>query len=42
MSTAPRETIIKYADISSDILKECIAEYQTMAEVADGHAVGVG
>ncbi|EPF74613.1 hypothetical protein [Acinetobacter rudis] len=39
MSTAPRETIIKYIDTSSDILKECITEYRTMAEAADVHAV---
>ncbi|WP_353174196.1 hypothetical protein [Acinetobacter rudis] len=39
MSTAPRETIIKYVNTSSDILKECIAEYRTVAEAADGHAV---
>ena len=42
MSTAPRETIIKYVNTSSDILKECIAEYREMAEAADGHAVDVG
>ncbi|AOA58288.1 hypothetical protein [Acinetobacter larvae] len=38
MSTAPRETIIKYVNTSSDILKECVAEYRTLAEAADGHA----
>jgi len=42
MSTAPKETIIKYIDTSSDILKECIAKYRTMAEAADGHAVDIG
>jgi hypothetical protein len=42
MSTAPRETIIKYVNTSSDILKECIAEYRTLAEAAYGHAVDAG
>lgn len=41
MPTAPKETIIKYVNTSSDILKECVAEYRTMAEAADGHAVDV-
>ncbi|WP_353172490.1 hypothetical protein [Acinetobacter rudis] len=41
MSTASCETIIKYVNTSSDILKECVAEYRTMAEAADGHAVDV-
>ncbi|MDQ8936661.1 hypothetical protein [Acinetobacter rudis] len=42
MSTAPKETIIKYVNTSSDILKECVDKYRTMAEAADGHAVDVG
>ncbi|MDQ8934483.1 hypothetical protein [Acinetobacter rudis] len=42
VSTAPRETIIKYVNTSSDILQECIAEYRTLEEAADGHAVDVG
>lgn len=41
MSTAPKETIIKYVNTSSDILQECITEYRTMAEAADGHAIDV-
>ncbi|WP_353171350.1 hypothetical protein [Acinetobacter rudis] len=42
LSTAPRETIIKYVNTSSDILQECVAEYRTMAEAADGHAIDIG
>jgi len=42
MSTAPRETIIKYVNTNSDILKECITEYRAMAEAADGHTIDVG
>ncbi|MDQ8951822.1 hypothetical protein RFH42_02480 [Acinetobacter rudis] len=42
MSTAPRETIIEYADTNSDILEKCIAEYRTLAETVDRHAVDVG
>lgn len=42
MSKAPKETIIKYADTSSDILQGCVAEYRTVAEAADGHTVDVG
>ncbi len=42
LSTAPRETIIKYVNTSSDILKECVVEYRTLAEAVDGHAVDVG
>jgi len=42
MPTAPRETIIKYTNTNSDILKECITEYRAMAEAADGHTIDVG
>ena len=38
MSTASKETIIEYANTNSDILKECIGQYQWMAEQADKHA----
>ncbi|OTG86496.1 hypothetical protein B9T31_08390 [Acinetobacter sp. ANC 4558] len=38
MSTASKETIIEYATTNSDILKECIEQYQYMAEQADKHA----
>lgn len=39
MSTAPRETIIKYVNTSSDILDEMVEEGGAMAEAADGHAI---
>jgi len=38
MSTASKETIIEYANTNSDILKECIGQYQYVAEQADKHA----
>ncbi|MDS7693921.1 hypothetical protein N7562_06945 [Acinetobacter soli] len=38
VSTASRETIIEYADSSSDILESCITEYRAMAQKADEHA----
>ncbi|WP_288384905.1 hypothetical protein [uncultured Acinetobacter sp.] len=38
LSTAPRETIIEYADSSSDILEACTAEYRAVAQKADEHA----
>ena len=38
MSTASKETIIEYANTNSDILKECIGQYQWVAEQADKHA----
>ena len=38
VSTAPRETIIEYADTNSDILEACTAEYRSMANKADEHA----
>lgn len=38
MSAAPRETIIEYADSSSDVLESCITEYRFMAKKADEHA----
>lgn len=38
MSAASRETIIEYADSSSDILESCITEYRSVAQKADEHA----
>ncbi|WP_151833556.1 hypothetical protein [Acinetobacter ursingii] len=38
LSTASRETIIEYADSSSDILESCITEYRNVAQKADEHA----
>ncbi|RSC23568.1 hypothetical protein [Acinetobacter sp. FDAARGOS_515] len=38
LSTASRETVIEYADSSSDILESCITEYREVARKADEHA----
>ncbi len=38
VSTAPRETVIEYADSSSDIFESCISEYRAVAQKADEHA----
>lgn len=38
MSSASRETVIEYADSSSDILESCITEYRAVAQKADEHA----
>ncbi|KAF1025712.1 MAG: hypothetical protein GAK29_01776 [Acinetobacter bereziniae] len=38
LSSATKETIIEYIDTNSDILENCITEYRTVAEKADGHA----
>lgn len=38
LSSATKETIIEYTTANSDILENCITEYQTVAEKADGHA----
>lgn len=38
LSSASTKTIIEYVDTSSDILENCITEYRTVAEKADGHA----
>ncbi|OTG85515.1 hypothetical protein B9T31_12040 [Acinetobacter sp. ANC 4558] len=38
MSTASKETIIEYTTTNSDVLKECIGQYQYVAEQADKHA----
>ncbi len=41
LSTAPKETIIKYAITNSELLEACTAEYRSMAEKADEHAIDV-
>lgn len=41
LPTAPRQTIIEYTIINSELLKACTAEYRSMAEKADGHAIDV-
>jgi len=33
-----KKTIIEYTIANSDILENCITEYRTVAEKADGHA----
>lgn len=38
LSSASKETIIEYTGANSDILENCITEYRTVAEKADGHA----
>ncbi|MRT38795.1 hypothetical protein GJV03_16625 [Acinetobacter sp. RIT698] len=38
LSSSSKETIIEYTNTSGDILENCIIEYRTMAEKADGHA----
>lgn len=41
LSTASRETIIEYTITNSELLESCTAEYRSMAEKADGHAIDV-
>ena len=41
LSTAPKETIIEYTVTNSELLEACTAEYRSMAEKADGHAIDV-
>ena len=41
LSSAPRQTIIEYTITNSELLEACTAEYRTMAEKADGHAIDV-
>ena len=38
LSSASKETIVQYTIANSDILENCITEYRTVAEQADGHA----
>ena len=39
LPSATKETIVEYTIANSDILENCITEYRTVAEKADGHAV---
>ena len=41
LSAAPKETIIEYTITNSELLEACTAEYRSMAEKADGHAIDV-
>ena len=41
LSTAPHQTIIEYTITNSELLEACTAEYRSMAEKADGHAIDV-
>ena len=41
LSAAPRQTIIEYTITNGELLEACTAEYRTMAEKADGHAIDV-
>ena len=41
LSTASRLTIIEYTITNSELLEACTAEYRSMAEKADGHAIDV-
>ncbi|WP_151980597.1 hypothetical protein [Acinetobacter guerrae] len=38
LSTATRETVIKYTNTGSDLLESCITEYREVAQKADEHA----
>ena len=41
LSATPKETIIEYTITNSELLEACTAEYRSMAEKADGHAIDV-
>ncbi|AXY60173.1 hypothetical protein [Acinetobacter sp. WCHAc010052] len=41
LSGATKETIVEYTITSSELLEACTAEYRSMAEKADGHAIDV-
>ena len=41
LSAAPKETIIEYTVTNNELLEACTAEYRSMAEKADGHAIDV-
>ena len=41
LSSASHQTIIEYTIANSELLEACTAEYRTMAEKADGHAIDV-
>ena len=39
LSSASHKTIIEYTITNSELLESCTAEYRTMAEKAEGHAI---
>ena len=41
MSAASHQTIVEYTITNSELLEACTAEYRSMAEKADGHAIDV-
>ena len=41
LSKASHQTIIEYTITGNKLLEACTAEYRSMAEVADGHAIDV-
>ena len=41
LSAAPRQTIVEYTITGNELLEACTAEYRSMAEKADGHAIDV-
>ena len=41
LSAASHQTIIEYTITSNELLEACTAEYRSMAEKADGHAIDV-
>ena len=41
LSSASHQTIIEYTVTNSELLEACTAEYRSMAEKADGHAIDV-
>ena len=41
LSTASHQTIVEYTITNSELLEACTAEYRSMAEKADGHAIDV-
>ena len=41
LSSASHQTIIEYTIANSELLEACTAEYRSMAEKADGHAIDV-
>ncbi|MEJ2900618.1 hypothetical protein [Acinetobacter sp. NS-4] len=41
LSTASHQTIVEYTITNNELLEACTAEYRSMAEKADGHAIDV-
>ena len=41
LSAASHQTIVEYTITSNELLEACTAEYRSMAEKADGHAIDV-